>query len=284
MKYSYYCLVAGLPDIFPDDAKIPLSINEFKFMLADDLHNDDYKIIQSWFWRYDNKHLLQLLENKTPEFSEPGNLNEEDLNEIFAFARDDSIKELQQKAPVYFASIINGFKEESPVIPGKSWTNQINELYYNWLDHFDNDFIRRWYRFEMDLNNILTAVNCKKYNIDIEPELIGQDDITEKLVKSNARDFGIGNEFPMIEQILRAAEDDDVFEREKRIDRIKWDLLDDRTFFHYFTIERIFSFMVKLNIVDRWMKLDTETGRELFKELINNLETSYEFPDEFVLK
>jgi len=72
-------------------------------------------------------------------------------------------------------------------------------------------------------------------------------------------------------------------EREKRIDLIKWELLDEWTFFYYFTIERIFAYTLKVEIIERWLKLDRETGNKLFSELLNNLETSYEFPKEFIL-
>ena len=42
--------------------------------------------------------------------------------------------------------------------------------------------------------------------------------------------------------------------------------------------------MIKLLIVDRWKKLDKETGEGLFARLLDDLKASYEFPSEFVNK
>ncbi|UCH15852.1 MAG: DUF2764 family protein, partial [Bacteroidales bacterium] len=38
-----------------------------------------------------------------------------------------------------------------------------------------------------------------------------------------------------------------------------------------------------VEIIERWLKLDRETGEKLFNELLTSLETSYEFSKEFIL-
>jgi hypothetical protein len=73
-------------------------------------------------------------------------------------------------------------------------------------------------------------------------------------------------------------------QREKAIDMLKWDWLDENTFFNYFTIEKLISYYIKLEMIERWIKLDPETGREFFKKLIKDLESGYEFPEDFKKK
>ncbi|NQU86883.1 MAG: DUF2764 family protein, partial [Mariniphaga sp.] len=70
-------------------------------------------------------------------------------------------------------------------------------------------------------------------------------------------------------------------EKEKAIDKILWAYLDEQTFFHYFTVEKILSYIIKLSIIERWMKLDAETGKALLNKLIEELKLSYTFPEEF---
>jgi len=36
-------------------------------------------------------------------------------------------------------------------------------------------------------------------------------------------------------------------------------------FFHYFSVERIFAFVVRLALIERWMALDKEKGTALFR-------------------
>lgn len=42
--------------------------------------------------------------------------------------------------------------------------------------------------------------------------------------------------------------------------------------------------MIKLMIIERWLKLDPKTGEELFRRLLGDLQTGYEFPNEFSVK
>ena len=67
------------------------------------------------------------------------------------------------------------------------------------------------------------------------------------------------------------------------MDKIKWDYLDEYTFFHYFTIEKVISYVLKILITERWIKLDSETGKTLLNKLLNELKTSYKLDEEFSL-
>ena len=57
--------------------------------------------------------------------------------------------------------------------------------------------------------------------------------------------------------------------------------MDDNTFFNYFTIEKIFINLVKLEILERWLSFDKDTGADQFNNILKKLESSYEFPEEF---
>ena len=281
MRREYHCLIAGLPELFFDTGKISLTLADFKNLLKEVLHFEDYMLIETFFWRYDNMNLLKLLKNPEAEINELGNLSRADLDEIFHLVKDDSLNLFYRHIPQYFGEFINAWKNETPVFHGKEWENQITQLYYDYLLKTDNRFIRHWFAFEMDLNNIITAYNCKKHDLKVDNELIGNTEITEKLIKSNARDFGISNEFPKLEAIINALEEENIIEKEKRIDIIKWELLNDWSFFHYFTIEKVFVYTIQIEIIQRWLSLDKETGQELFNDLLGSLEKSYEFSNEF---
>ena len=62
-----------------------------------------------------------------------------------------------------------------------------------------------------------------------------------------------------------------LFERERNIDLLKWHWLDEQTFFNYFGIERVFAYLVKLEIIERWIALDPAEGGKIFRELIDGL-------------
>jgi hypothetical protein len=284
MSREYHCLVAGLPELFFNDTKPILNLNDFRKMLGEFLHPDDMEIIKLYFYRYDNLNLLSRLNNNDILLNPLGNLSEQDIDELLARVKDDSFLSDAGGTALYLGQFAESFRDETPIVQGKSWELQLSELYFSHATSHPNKFISSWFRFERDLLNIVTASQCRKYSIKPDNQLNGSGELTDKLGRSNARDFGIDNDFPFLDQILKAVEEEDMKEFEKKIDLIKWEYLDNEVFFYYFTIEKIFSFLVKLSIAERWLVLDRKTGLELFRKLVSSMETSYAFTDEFKLK
>ena len=50
---------------------------------------------------------------------------------------------------------------------------------------------------------------------------------------------------------------------------LKWNWMEDAVFFNYFTVERIFVFLLKLEMIGRWISMDKEKGSELFRQIID---------------
>lgn len=282
MRRQHYFLVSGLPDIFFDDKKISVSLNEFRNYLQEYLTEQEMKLIRLYYWRFDNTNILNRLENNEEKHNTLGNLDTNELDELFSAVKDDSFESLSFEIPDYIIEFIEAFKTETPIYANKSWELQFSELYFEYLTGIENKFISGWYKFEQNLGNILTAINCRKADIAIENQLIGSGDLNDKLLKSSARDFGVDNDDLInADAVFKALEIEDLMEQEKKLDTIRWELLDESSFFHYFSLEKLFVFLIKLSIVERWMSLDKIKGLELFKELLNSLETSFEFPAEF---
>jgi len=283
IKREYHCLVAGLPALFFDTARLAATLVEWKGQLKEDLHPLDYTLMESFFLRYDNRNIHQLLTGKSGEWDPLGNYSKEQAEEVMDLLRDEDTDPESLDFPVYLSRHIRSFKADTPLFADKTWENQLSVLYFDHLKDIDNPFIRDWYAYELDLTNIITALSCREHQVDIRNQLVGENEITEKLIRSNVRDFGISNEFPLLESVLRASEEEDFMEREKKYDMVKWKYLDDKVFFHYFTIEIIFTFVVKLEIISRWLKLDKNTGEKLFRDLVGQIKTTYSFPEEFTI-
>lgn len=276
MKRNYYCLVAGLQDITLDIHKLSMGQNDFRKELQTEVHPQDYQLVQILFLPFDNKNLLNLLEKSEEEFDTRGNFEREVL--------EANIKEITGELPEYMNRFIVSFKDSEPVYQNMSPENQLTTLFYNYVLSLNHDFLRGWYRFNRDLNNLLTALVCRRYDIPYEYQVIGWDDISETIRKSHARDFGLTAEIPYMDDLLNIAKDDDVQQREKAIDQLRWNYLDETTFFEYFTIDKILAFTLKLGMVERWLALDKDHGTQLFEELLQDLKSSYELPETFTEK
>ena len=77
-------------------------------------------------------------------------------------------------------------------------------------------------------------------------------------------------------------EEDDLSQRERKADMLRWRWLEDNSFFNNFTVEKLFSYMVRLGMVERWSSLDKEEGQRLFRKLIGTLKDQTEVPAEFL--
>jgi hypothetical protein len=72
---TYYCLVAGLPDISLDDGKLSYSVSDFKAELYPDLSAQDRKLIDLFYLKFDNMAILKLLKNKDTVIEDKGNFS-----------------------------------------------------------------------------------------------------------------------------------------------------------------------------------------------------------------
>ena len=272
VKNHYYCLIAGLPELIPDQTKLRFSPGEFKEYLFEELNASDLELVKTLYLPHDHRNLLNLLQKKDEAFDPLGNYSSEFLEE--------AIKE-PEKFPAYLEGFIHAFKNESPLHEKLSWENQLTREYYRYITDIKNKFLSEYFGFEWNLKNVMTGLMTRKNDRPVEGELIGENMITHSIRKSHARDFGIANEFPEVDILISISEKTDLLEREKEIDLLKWKHIDQLNTFNYFTIEVIMGHVLKTEMVNRWLQLDEETGREMFKMLLDDLNNSFKFPKEF---
>lgn len=153
-------------------------------------------------------------------------------------------------------------------------------LFYKSAQKCDNGFVNRWFEFCLNINNLLTAHACRKHGFDLHSSIVGDNGVARILKASHSRDFGVGDYFPQAEAVLRIAEETDLLDRERKIDLLKWDWIEENTVFEYFTIEAVAAYLMKLEIIERWLPLNKEAGSAIFRELIRNLKSGVKFPSE----
>ena len=276
LKRNYYCLVAGLPDLFFSENRPGFSSLEFRNDLQQQLHPADFELVKLLFFPSDNRNLLNLLFRTNEPFDTAGNFTKD-------FLEEQLIQPLQ--LPDYMVQFMRWVKTSEIKALDLQCENKLQSLYYEYVLQVGNSFLNEWFRFELNVKNILAAINCNRFDYALQNHLIqvAQNlEVYSLLVNSRMKPEFFEEEVPFADTIFRVAESNsEMLEKEKTFDRIRWDFLDEQTFFHYFTIEKIISFLLKLIITERWMKLETDTGKRLLQRLINDLETSFKFSAEF---
>ncbi len=281
MARNYYCLVAGLPDLIMEDRKLAFSSVAFRELLQEDIHPQDSVLVSLFFLPFDHVNILNRLYDENPVFDHHGNYSAEEIEEV----TDKKSFEVAENftMPAYIISFLEDYfgEDEQPLRVSAERT--LTKSYYQYLQKSGNKFMNDYVRNELNLRNVLTALNGRKYDMDVSADIIGDGDIEYALKKSRARDFGLANDIDNLESIIHLHEMPNLLEREMKLDLMRWQSLDEATFFNYFSVEKVLAFIVKVFIVERWISLDEEKGKELFKRLITDLENSYEFPEEFIL-
>ena len=265
MKRNYYYLVAGLQDITIDVHKLQFSQLAFRDELKNHVHPEDYILAEKLFLPIDNANLLNLLQKSGKPFDEKGNFSQDRLEE--------NIKE-PHDLPEYMMQFITAFKNKDSLMPDMSPENELTTLFFDQMLGLGNDFLRNWFEFELNVRNIVTALLARKYEIPYEYQIIGSGEISNTIRKSHARDFGLAGELYYLEDLVNLVRNDNIQEREKAIDELRWNYLDEETFFEYFTMEKVLAYTIKLGIAERWLAIDKEHGNELFHKLLKELQSS----------
>lgn len=278
---KYYYLTAGLPNIALDDSKLTYSVSEFRTELDGVLSYYDKKLIDLFYLKYDNKNLVARAKNPDCDPDERGSITYDDFNDLFKALKEEEMPPRSIHIPPYFLEFFKMFFEEE--IKGNkvanevlSWEDRLAALYYAYAMKCGNKFVAAWFELNLNINNMLTAITCRKYGFDKAAYIVGHNEVAESIRTSNARDFGLGDSVDYLPELQRIAEESDLIVREKKVDLLKWKWLDDHTFFKTFDIESVFAYLLKLEMIERWVTLDKATGEKTFRELVGAMKKGSE--------
>lgn len=272
LKNNYYCFIAGLPEVFLDDRKLALSVNGFRELAREALKKEDVKLMELFFLPADNKQVLRLLNKMAPDTN---------LETVYPLqCLEDEITEPTNSLPVYLNRFIADFKREH-LKYDVSPENVLSWMYYDHLMKSDSKFVRNYAEFVMNVKNLETALTCRKYGKEVAPEIIGDNVFSKALRTSNSKDFGLAMEFPYVEKVISLMGNTNLVERERGLDLLLWDYIEEAVVYEYFSMDKVLSFMLELMIVERWSKMSSESGRKVFMEVVDKFRKSFEFAEEF---
>ena len=136
-------------------------------------------------------------------------------------------------------------------------------------------FVREYFRFDLNLRNAkvryLNRVLGRPEDLDI---VTGMGTGEEEDLDIDGYRFK-GGEFEEELKVLGALESASLLDREKALDDITWEKIDSLETFHYFDLTAVLAYVAKLHIVDRWLALDEEKGRELFRKLVQEVKGTF---------
>jgi len=135
-----------------------------------------------------------------------------------------------------------------------------------------NRFVREWFGFNRDMNNIMVAQICRKHGFNPKQQIVGKGDVAEQLrTHSTQKDFGLNELAGDYQAILALTQIEDLMAREKAMDAIRFEWLQERTEFDFFSPEMVFAYYLEAVMLHRWSILTVEEGEKVFRELVADL-------------
>ena len=279
---NYYCLMAGLPTVKLTDAQPQHTLLQLKEELADILEPEDARLLERYFLRFDCENLVARLASADAEMDGRGNFNAEDIDRLIEEARatDGTVKGF----PAFMADFIREY--DARANEAKWFAKDAALLaYYNYARKCPNTMMAEWYELNFNILNLLTALIARRQGWSLTDYVQGDGSVVEAILKqANLPDFGLSTELDYVKDLVQTAETSDPVEKERLIDALRWNWLEEKTFFEPFDITALFAYVVRSEILERWAQLDPELGRERFTQIIENLRGEARVPEEFIRK
>lgn len=133
------------------------------------------------------------------------------------------------------------------------------EAFYLKAQKASSRFIREYFAFDLLVRN----AKVRYLNLKLKRPLVQDIFMEEKKYD------------PDESKVIAAFATEGLLDREKAIDDLMWNRISDIVIFDYFNVDALLGFIAKLHIITRWLRLDPEKGKEMFRRLVGEVRGSF---------
>ena len=268
---EYYYLVAGLREWTLESDTKGFDVREIVDEILAELSKSDLEAVKLLYAYYDCENVIAY-HAKRERHNALGNLTRAEIEDIFTSRNYGLLPKSVAKVVRYFNEKDDEEQDEEMVI-ADSFERALFEAYYNDLAESKCSFLKSWGEFDRNLRNIAAALAARESGRSVADVVVGGGDVVEQLKHSSAADFGLRGELQYIDAVIAAVSDEkNIVEKERKIDRVRESYAWEIAVFDFFNINFILSYLVRVNIVARWMLLSPEVGREMLDRLMGDLD------------
>ena len=264
---SYYALVAGFREYALDGETKGFDIEAILSEVFEVLSSKDKKTVELLYAYYDCENLISR-HNGSSTHNSLGRLSSEEVEEEL---RNPS-RLIAPLAKVVRAYAAPEGEEAEELDLTQPFAKTLMTAYYKACEASGSRLLREWSATDRTIRNIVAATLARRQGVAIDSVVVGEDSVTDSLLRSSAADFGLRAELPFVEQLVAAvADEQNMVEKERKIDNIRWAELSELSTFDYFDVNAVIAYLIKANMVARWAQLDAKVGREMFDRLVSEL-------------
>lgn len=264
---NYYTLVAGFREYALDGDTKGFDIDEILLDIEEAVSAADWQAVELLYTYYDCENLVGL-RNGTTAYNRLGRIAREELeNEL-----QNPTLLSKELATVVRAYAQSDGEDAEEVATERPFALSLFEAYYAKCSRSSSRLLRQWSEAERTLRNVVAALSARERGVAIESVVVGAGDTVDALRRSSAADFGLRGELQWIDTLITTLSDErNIIEKERKIDLIRWSIVDGLSEQDYFNINAVLAYLIKVNIVARWAQLDRKVGAEMFERLLADL-------------
>jgi hypothetical protein len=248
---KYYFLASYLPEIQREDKKLKYRLAD---LLGERFHiaQEDWEDVELILLKGDLLQIERLLFGKETEV------------EFTLYGREfwkDQLKS-PKEVPDWLSEVFESLASEGFSPRG---LDRLYQAYFEFaVEEASNPFLRAYLNFERDLRNILTAIRARRKGLPPFEYLVGEGDLADVLGRSGAEDFGLGKDYPWIDQVVEGATPQAL---EETLQRIVWETIEEMIEPNHFEFDVVLAYLLKVQILERNLALSEEQGLEIVRRL-----------------
>ncbi len=259
LDHKYYHLIASLPELHWGNP-CPTSCEDYFDMLSLELCPQDLDIIWTLRLKADIENILR--PNTT--WQTGGQFSKTDI------VKWDKHKEIFPQFMVrYFEASHSA--EETDIAPQK----RLMEDYFAEIERRATPNLQAWLNNERAIVNSIYAIKNTNRISQLPDQLLAGGFELETLSTGPDGLKELGYEWLTVHEIVNIMKGTEVVARERDLDAIRWEFIDTQMLFEYFSIDAIIAYTLKIMLLDRWQKLDKETGKALLDKNIIAIRDNY---------
>ncbi len=143
------------------------------------------------------------------------------------------------------------------------------------------EYLVRWIRADRTIRNLTAAWRAKSLGWDLKDEhgvrsmLMGLTESEKERIMADPKGAGYELRLPCMDELVKVWETEDFVQREQQLDALRWHVADHikGELRDYFGIGTVLCYLIQLDLLHRWVALDAQYGREVFRAMVESLVT-----------
>lgn len=263
---NYYYLISSLPDISPQMDASNLDFDDLFDMIRRNLTKEDKKLLRYLIYPNDIHNLLLVLSQEyqewpTAPFKKPSIFN---LEEIKGY-------KLSRKN---FPDFMNDFLAENEdrlasMSPTEMEDGMVDRFYIE-IFGLGSNFLADYFTFNKELKSLIAAFHFNTYDFLSQPNIHDADRLILQVGPDRSPSALVTKDYPYLNALIKVLSENQPEKIERFIDTVLWNFLDERTE-GLFSTEDVFTYTIKLQIIQRWVIIDQTNSNEYFEKLLRNI-------------